>query len=290
MKSGDYLIHVFVEKLKEINVPENTTCDPMVTVECLGSKEFSSAKDDIGGVGEVVYSEHLFLEAKNCDKEKAESGKILIKVMDKGMFKDCLIGEFEFDMSFIYFKKDHVMLHQWIALSNPHGDNWADIAAYMKVSISVSCTGDEQTQITEDESLEEDTNVIMSPALNPSFYQIRIKVFGGCDLPMMDASMGFLGKEKIDAYLKMEFKGKKFKTKIIQQERGGPPCMWNTEFWLPAQIPVMQPKITMRLMDSEDIGYDETAGSITLDTKEIIELGENDDYFVWKNIYGSPLG
>lgn len=52
----------------------------------------------------------------------------------------------------------------------------------------------------------------------------------------------------------------------------------------------MQPKITMRLMDSEDIGYDETAGSITLDTKEIIELGENDDYFVWKNIYGSPLG
>jgi hypothetical protein len=37
MKKGDYMIHVFVEKLKEINIPEGATCvDPMVTVECLG--------------------------------------------------------------------------------------------------------------------------------------------------------------------------------------------------------------------------------------------------------------
>jgi len=32
---------------------------------------------------------------------------------------------------------------------------------------------------------------------------------------MMDASMGFLGKEKIDAYLKTDFKGKKFKTPTV---------------------------------------------------------------------------
>ena len=88
--------------------------------------------------------------------------------MDKGLFKDVLIGEFEFDLSFIYFMKDHVMLHKWLALSNPHGD-FSAIAAYLKVSISVSCQGDEQTQICEDDG-EEDTNVMMSPALNPEFY------------------------------------------------------------------------------------------------------------------------
>ena len=113
MKAGDYMVHVFLEKVKEINIPEGaTSVDPMVTVETLGQKQFSSAKDDVGGVGEVTYGEHIFLEAKNIDKEKAEASKITLKLMDKGMFKDCLIGEFEFDLSFIYLKKDHVMLHQ----------------------------------------------------------------------------------------------------------------------------------------------------------------------------------
>lgn len=112
MKSGDYMIHVFLEKVKEINIPKGaTSVDPMVVVESLGQREYSSAKEDIGGVGEVVYSEHIFLEAKNIDKEKAESAKVMLKLMDKGMFKDCLIGEFELDLSFIYLKKDHVLLH-----------------------------------------------------------------------------------------------------------------------------------------------------------------------------------
>ena len=292
MRQGDYMVHVFLEKIKEINIPEGaTSVDPMVVVESLGQKQYSTAKDDIGGVGEVAYNEHIFLEAKNVEKERAESGKVMLKLMDKGMFKDCLIGEFELDLSFIYLKKDHVMLHQWLALSNPHGDNWADISCYMKVSVSVSCTGDEQVEIKEEEDEPEGVKVMMSPALNPSFYQIKIRIFAGDQLPMMDADMGFLGKAKIDAYLKTEFKKKKFKTKTVSFSKGDDPVRWNTEFWLPAQIPVIQQKIHIYLMDAEDIGYDEVAGSLSLNTKEILERHENDDdKFVWKNIYGSPLG
>ena len=143
MQSGDYMIHVFVEKIKEINVPENSTVDPMVVVEVLGQKQFSSAKDDIGGIGEVVYNEHLFAEARGVDKAEAENGKIMIKLMDKGFLKDALIGQFEFDLSFIYFMKDHLLLHKWLALSNPNGADFAKIQAYLKVSIAVACTGDE---------------------------------------------------------------------------------------------------------------------------------------------------
>jgi len=61
------------------------------------------------------------------DKQDAEGAKIMIKLMDKGMFKDALIGQFEFDMSFIYLKKDHVLLHKWIALSNPNTEDFATI-------------------------------------------------------------------------------------------------------------------------------------------------------------------
>lgn len=144
MKSGDYMIHVFVEKCKDIRVKENTTVDPMVFVECLGQKQYSSAKDDIGGVAEMTWSEHLFCEPRGVDKQDAEEAKIKIKLMDKGFFKDVLLGEFEFDMSYIYFMKDHVLLHKWLALSNPNAENFSEIAAYLKVSISVSAAGDEQ--------------------------------------------------------------------------------------------------------------------------------------------------
>lgn len=121
------MIHVFVEKIKEINVPEGGTVDPMVVIEVLGQKKYSSAKDDIGGLGEVVYSEHIFVEPRGVDKVDAEGAKIMIKLVDKGFMKDALIGQFEFDMSYIYFMKDHLLLHKWLALSNPNGEDFAKI-------------------------------------------------------------------------------------------------------------------------------------------------------------------
>jgi len=74
----------------------------------------------------------------------------------------------------------------------------------------------------------------MSPALNPEFYQLKIRLFQGQDLPAMDTAVGFIGKDKIDAYMKCEFKGKKHKTETITQVKGGDPVNWNKEFWLPA--------------------------------------------------------
>ena len=153
----------------------------------------------ISGTAEITWNEHLFMEPRGVDRQDAEDAKIRIKVMDKGFFKDVLLGEFDFDMSFIYFKKDHVLLHKWLALSNPAGENFSDITAYLKVSISVSASGDEQVQITEDEALEEDTDVLMSPALNPEFYQIKIRIFQGQNLPAMDSSL--MGSKSIDAYV-----------------------------------------------------------------------------------------
>ena len=139
------MIHVFLEKVKEINMPEgSSSVDPMLIVECLGQKTYSSAKDDIGPLSEITYQEHLFLEPRGIDKKDAEDAKISLKLVDKGMFKDVMIGVFDFDMSFIYLKDKHLLLHKWLALSNPNGDDYAKVQCYMKVSISVSFEGDEQ--------------------------------------------------------------------------------------------------------------------------------------------------
>jgi len=91
-----------------------------------------------------VWLEHIFLEQSNVEKKEAEDAKISIKLLDKGFFKNSLIGQFEFDLSYIYFMKDHLLLHRWIALSNPNGENYAEITGYLKISISIAASGDEQ--------------------------------------------------------------------------------------------------------------------------------------------------
>jgi hypothetical protein len=64
--------------------------------------------------------------------------------MDKGYFKDAVIGCYEFDVAYIYFMKDHGLFHKWLALSNPESENFSDVAGYMKLSITITATGDEQ--------------------------------------------------------------------------------------------------------------------------------------------------
>lgn len=36
MKRGDYMIHVYLEKAKDLKCPEDGTVDPMVEILCLG--------------------------------------------------------------------------------------------------------------------------------------------------------------------------------------------------------------------------------------------------------------
>jgi hypothetical protein len=113
----------------------------------------------------VLWNEHVFLEPRNIEKNEAEEGKITIKLIDKGFYKNYMIGMFEFDISYIYLRKDHLLLHQWLALSNPNSEDYSQITGYLKVSISVACTGDDQIEIKEEftNSAENDENVMMPP-------------------------------------------------------------------------------------------------------------------------------
>ncbi len=43
MKRGDYMIHVFVEQAKNLKIDEEDTVDPIVQINCLGMRKFTSA-------------------------------------------------------------------------------------------------------------------------------------------------------------------------------------------------------------------------------------------------------
>ena len=50
MKRGDYRIHVFIEKTKDLKVPKDSTVDPIIEISCLGLKKYSSSKTKISGI------------------------------------------------------------------------------------------------------------------------------------------------------------------------------------------------------------------------------------------------
>ena len=57
--------------------------------------------------------------------------------MNKGMFRDEMIGMYEFDMTFVYFKENHAFHNQWIALFNPESDDFSAVSGNLKLSIAV---------------------------------------------------------------------------------------------------------------------------------------------------------
>lgn len=64
----------------------------------------------------------------------------------------------------------------------------------------------------------------------------------------MDASL--LKKPKIDAYVSLQYKTKKLKTKVLVQEEGGQ-IHWNQEFLIPAQLPVMGGRLSFKVWDED---------------------------------------
>lgn len=92
---------------------------------------------------------------------------------------------YEFDVAYIYFMNKHLLLHKWIALSDPNSENFNEVTAYLKLSISVSCTGDEQVQITDDTGPDDD-KVMMPTSIKPEYFQVAFRFYKGEKLPIMD--------------------------------------------------------------------------------------------------------
>ena len=65
MKKGDYMVHVYVEKMKEVNVKDGTTVNPLIQIETLGKKAFTSSMSNVGSMGVVEWNGHIFIEAQN---------------------------------------------------------------------------------------------------------------------------------------------------------------------------------------------------------------------------------
>jgi len=218
--------------------------------------------------------------------EAIEQAKISIKVLDKGFFKDAVIGAYEFDIAYVYFMEKHSLMHRWLALSNPASPNFNEVTGYLKLSITIAATGDEQVQISEETGADKsDESIMMPPSIRPEYYQVKFKFFRAEKLPSMDTAIFGKGGS-IDAYIICQYLNQKLKTSVLTQKEGGF-IDWNQEFLIPCQLPIMSSRVVMKLFDEDKIS-DEIVGSLLFNLKDCI--GNRNGKFFWKNVYGSPLG
>ena len=59
-------------------------------------------------------------------------------MLGKGYFKQSIIGQYEFDVAWVYFHLKLSFLHRWIVLSNPESASFNEVEGYLKLSISVA--------------------------------------------------------------------------------------------------------------------------------------------------------
>jgi len=120
---------------------EDCTIDPLISVNCCDKTRRTKTKKDIG-TGATYWGEHFFFETNFATTYEVERTKIYIKIKDHSSFGlDALIGQLEIPLSAVYYKDNHVMLHNWSALSGLT-KNFQDVLGYLKFSVGVFATGD----------------------------------------------------------------------------------------------------------------------------------------------------
>lgn len=174
-------------------------------------------------------------------------------------------------------------MHKWIILSNPESESYGEVTGQLKLSITICGEGDEQVGIEEDPDPEKE-DMLQPPQIKPKFYQLKFRFCTGQKIVPMDKAI--LGKAKSDAYVRLDYKSTKLKTKVRKIEEYGE-CHWHQEMLVPAQIPILGGRLIFKIYD-EDTVSDELIGCIHIDIKDII--GDRNGQYDWKNIYGAPMG
>ena len=287
MKKGDYMIHVFIQQSRALKIPDQETVDPIIKVKCLGKYQFTKEKDDIGVNNTVSWNEHIFFEPKDLSQAEIEDGKIEIKVQDKRLFKDALIGIYSFDIPEIYFAEKHAIFHQWVALSNPSSAKFTEITGYLKISISVITSGDEQVELAEDSTLDtgEKSIILVPPYIHTRYFQLKFRMFAGECFPDLD-----YGSSTCDAFIRCTFMNKTLETKVVPQKDDK--VDWSQEMWIPAQMPIASPRLHFKLYDYDGFKSNEIVASMRFNVEKYLKILDKGGEFpiFWRNLYGAPLG
>ena len=267
MKAGDYTVHFLIQKAKDLEIDDESVMNVICEVQVQSQNETSKEIKDVTSTTVINFDSHCFIELMGQSASELEQTKISIRLQEKGYFKNSLIGQVEMDLSFIYNLDGHTRQHQWMALINPDSEDFASVAAYIKISGSVYGVDDTPVELKMDEG-EDDENCIMPASLKPKYTQLKLHIIKGENLPKLDFKM--IGPGKMDAYVSAKIGGKIIKTNKKDTGQGKEDeAIWMETFLIPVRMPIMSGKMILNVMDYDTVN-DEQAGALIFDFKELL--------------------
>ena len=219
---------------------------------------------DVTNTTVVTFDGHIFIELLNQSVADLETTKILIKLNAKGFFKNELIGQLELDLTYIYNLENHTCQHKWFALINPDSEDFASVAAYLKLSGSVYGENDTPLELKMDDGPDSE-DCVMPASLKPKYTQLKLHVVKGEHLPRLDVKM--IGKGTMDAFVTAKIGGKTIRTDVKTTE--GDAATWMQTLLIPVRMPIMSGKLILNVMDLDKV-KDEQAGALIFDFKDLI--------------------
>lgn len=103
-------------------------------------------------------------------------------------------------------------MHKFLVMNNPESQEFGEVTAYLKVSIAITGSDDKQVEITNDPNPDEES-FLQPPEIKPQFYQIYVRFFAAQKIVPLDR--GIMSKPSIDAYVRLDYRTRKLKTKEI---------------------------------------------------------------------------
>jgi len=198
--------------------------DPIIKMKVFEETKTTKYKEN-RGTGMIYWGEHVFFDKKISEGPEFQLEKLFIQVFDYNLIgENALIGQFEMDLSSIYFGKDHAILHKWIALSN-YKSKMEEIKGFLKFSVNIVGPGDKQIELDDekpDQSLHQSLfknsgkgnmnapNVLLPPQIQTKGWQMKIQLIKAEHLIKMDWA------GNIDCYLVFQYGNAQFITEIIK--------------------------------------------------------------------------
>ncbi len=96
------MIHIFIEQAKSIKIDTDDSIDTLVEIKCFNMRKYTTVSEEVTSAGLAIWNEHIFFEPKNVEVNDLKQAKIEIKLLNKGFFKNVVIGYYEFDLGYLY--------------------------------------------------------------------------------------------------------------------------------------------------------------------------------------------
>ncbi|KAL0223083.1 hypothetical protein P9112_002473 [Eukaryota sp. TZLM1-RC] len=230
-----------------------------------------------------VWDRTLFFPLKLSLSDIDESS-LLVEVLDaSSLFRDLLIGSFEFSLTRVRAEPNHAYIGRWVALANSEIAPGAQ--GFLRLSTAVVLPGeslpaDDDLSNTDDDlttSTKLSDAIIRPPGMEVVPYKLNIRLFKGRQFPKLDRF------GTCDPYMNVVFSGQKAMSSVQNQTLSP---LWNEVISLPVVTPTMSDTITLSF-HNKNIAGDMAVGNLEFSFTSLVTSALPPK---WYHLYNQKTG